>query len=181
MKLQVEELETISNGLKTALKYAKDARRVMALQGMYAESLVAKKLLENKHSVEFHSPPFDLSVDREKRMEVKCGKLWIWGAGASFGKGNQITENKFDFCVFVVIHADTYEPLKYFVFTLEELKECAAPRPDLTEPNTPCILFYYRDSKNLEESKAKGELVFEIEKELVDHPEKFENRWDKIS
>ena len=180
--MELRELEAMSEGLRIALKYSKDKYRFIALEGMYAESLVAMKLLENEYNVDFHGPQFDLLVDGKKQIEVKCGVLKTWGAGASFGMGKQITEDKFDYCVFVVLDRDKdYEPIKFFVFSREELKECGKHRPDLTEPNTPSILFYYKNAKDLEESEKKGELVFTIERELVYYPEKFEDKWDKIS
>ena len=180
--MELKELEAMLEGLRIALKYAKDRRRFAVLEGMYAESLVAMKLLMNKRIVEFHSPPFDLLVDGKKKIEVKCGKLWDYGAGASFGKGNQIRENKFDYCVFVIIDKDSFKPKKFFVFSIKELKECTTLRPKMTKPETPSILFYYKDFDEFEvESERTGEPVFNIEKKLHTHPEWFEDRWDKIS
>jgi len=168
-------------GLRIALEHAKDKRRFIVLEGMYAESLVARKLLENGRVVEFHAPHFDLLVDGKHRVEVKCGKLFEYSAGASFGKGNQIKEKKFDYCVFVIIDEDNYKPVKFFVFSANELEECATPRPKMTTPDTPSILFYYRDFEEFKaESERTGERIFDIERTLHARPEIFENRWDKI-
>jgi hypothetical protein len=114
--LRKEELKPMIDGLKIALKYARGVRFV-TIEGMYAESLVAQKLEENQRIVEFHGQPFDLKVDQRHRVEVKCGKLWNFGAGASFGNGKQIGEKKFDYCVFVIIDRDTFDPIKFFVFS----------------------------------------------------------------
>ena len=179
--MKMEELKAMSNGLKIALRYAKGKRRFVVLEGMYAESLVAQKLSENGRTVEFHGGRYDLEVDGRHRVEVKCGKLWEFGASASFGKGKQITGEWFDYCVFVIIDKETFHPLKFFVFSREELKECDTYRPEMTMKETPSILFYYRDFKEfVKESKRTGEPIFNIEKKLHRHPEEFQDRWDKI-
>jgi len=176
--LETQELEALIGGLRIALKYAKYGLRVGQLQGFYFESLVAKKLLENGHAVAFHEPPFDLLVDGNERIEVKSGKFGKEYASAEF-KGEQIKENKFDFCVFVIIHADSYEPMKFLVFSRGELEELfARPRSYTNFP--PCTLFYYNDIKYLEQYEKRGETVLQLERELVLHPEKFEDRWNKI-
>ena len=177
----MDELRAMSNALKIALKYAKGKARFVVIEGMYAESLVAQKLLENGRNVEFHGGKYDLEVDEKHRIEVKCGKLWKYGAGASFGTGKQITKEQFDYCVFVIIDKETFHSLKFFVFSREELKECATYRPEMTTKETPSILFYYRDFKEfVKESKRTGEPIFNIEKKLHHHPEEFQDRWDKI-
>jgi len=170
----------MSQGLKVALKYVKD-RRFVVLEGIYAESLVALKLLQNGHSVDLRAPQFDLLTDGKHRIEVKCGKLFEYGAGASFGKGDQITENKFDYAIFVIIDKEALEPRKFFVFTAKELKECAILRPKMTTSETPSILFYYRDFDEFKrESERTGEPIFNVEKRLHRHPELYGDRWDKI-
>ena len=179
--MKIEELKAMANGLKIALKYAKEKRRFVVIEGLYAETLVAQKLVKNGRIVEFHGGKFDLEVDEKHRIEVKCGKLWKFGAGASFGNGKQITDKKFDYCVFVIIDKETFDPIKFFVFSREELKECATHRPGMTMKETPSILFYYRDFKDfIEESEAIGEPIFNIEKKLHRHPEEFQDRWEKI-
>lgn len=170
----------MSQGLRIAMKYVKD-RRFITLEGIYAESLVAQKLLENGRNVIFHAPEFDLLIDKKSRIEVKCGKLYNYGAGASFGKGIQIVEKKFDYCVFVIIDQEDFKPKKFFIFKIDELEECAKLRPKLTTKETPSILFYYKDLKEFqEESRRTGEPILNIEISLLSHPELYENRWDKI-
>ena len=179
-KMELKEVKTMSDGLAIALKHFKD-RRFTTLQGTYAECLVAQKLLEKNHVVEFCSPQFDLLVDGKIRVEVKCGKFWEFGASASFGKGDQIRDKKFDYCVFVVIDRDVLEPRKFFVFSINELEECATKRPKMTMSETPSILFFYRDFSEFErESEKTDEPIFNIERKLHNNPELFENAWDKI-
>lgn len=179
--MEMDELRVMLNGLKMALRYAKGKRRFVVIEGMYAESLVAQKFMKNGRAVEFHGGRFDLEVDGKYRIEVKCGKLWEFGASASFGKGKQIAEEWFDYCVFVIIDGETFHPLKFFVFSRKELKECATYRPEITMKETPSILFYYRDFKEfVRKSETTGEPIFNIEKRLHHHPEKFQDRWDKI-
>ena len=179
--MKIEKLRAMSDGLKIALKYAKGKRRFVVIEGMYAESLVAQKLLENGRTVEFHGGKYDLKVDGEHRIEVKCGKLWDFGASASFGKGKQIKEEWFDYCVFVVIDSENFNPNRFFIFSREELEECATHRPQMTMNETPSILFYYRDFKEFEEeSEKKGEPIFKIERSLHNHTEEFQDKWDKI-
>ena len=178
--VELKEVKTMSEGLAIALNYFKD-RRCTTLQGTYAECLVAQKLLEKNHVVEICSPQFDLFVDGKIRVEVKCGKLWEFGASASFGKGDQIREKKFDYCVFVIIDQVTLEPRNFFVFTLSELEECATLRPKMTMKATPSILFFYRNFEEFKKtSEETGEPIFNIERKLYNNPELFENAWDKI-
>jgi hypothetical protein len=170
----------MSEGLRIAMKHSKSIR-FTTLEGMYAESLVAQKLLENGRNVVFHAPDFDLLVDGGLKIEVKCGLLYNYGAGASFNKGTQIIERKFDYCVFVVIDRENFKPEKFFIFTRKQLAECTKLRPRLTTKETPSILFYYKDLKEFQEDARKaGEPIFDIEIDLSLHPELYENRWDKI-
>jgi hypothetical protein len=61
------------------------------------------------------------------------------------------------------------------------VEECTLPRPKMTMKQTPSILFYYKDFKEFEkESRKTGEPIFKVEENLCNHPEQFENRWDKI-
>jgi len=50
-RLNVKELELMCEGLRIALKHAKDKRRFIVLEGMYAESLVTLKLFENGNTI----------------------------------------------------------------------------------------------------------------------------------
>jgi len=178
--LDKEELDLMAKGLKIALNNAKGVRFVI-IEGMYAEGLVAQKLVELGRTVEFHGQPFDLTVDKKHKVEVKCGKLWGFGASASFGDGKQIEKKKFDYCVFVIIDKETLDPLKFFVFSRSELEECKIHRPKMTMKETPSILFYYKNFQEFEkESKETGEPIFEVERYLHFHPEQFQDRWDKI-
>jgi len=179
-KLELKELETMSKGLAIALKYIKD-RRFTNLESAYGECLVAQKLVENNHVVEFKQPQFDLLVDGKIRVEVKCGELWDYGASASFGKGDQIREKKFNYCIFVIIDRVTFEPKNFFVFSINELEECTILRPKWTMPDTSSALFFYKDFMEFEkDSKEKGEPIFNIEKQLCDNPKLFDNQWNKI-
>lgn len=148
---------------------------------MYAESLVAQRLTEKGHTVEFHGPPFDLLVDEKHKVEVKSGKLWTLHASAKFGLGKQIRGKKFDYCVFVMIDRNSLEPLKFLVFSRQELEDCLTPRPRMGKKNNPCILFFYKKIEDLvEKAEKSGEPVLEIERKLHRTPEEFADRWDKI-
>jgi len=181
----MDEFKIMSDGLKIALKHAYvagDILKVRVIQGMYAESLVAEKLLEKGYTFKFHRRP-DLLVCGAYGVEVKCGKLFRHHASAKFGTGKQIREKEFSHCVWVIIDKDSLEPVKRFVFTVDELKECATPRPRMTGKykNIPCILFFYKNFEDLvKESEKAGEPIFDIEKKLHYHPKEFEERWDKI-
>jgi len=224
------ELKTIVDGLKKTLDYLIDYRRIREIKPLYIESLVALKLLEEGHKVEPFQRVFDILVDDKHRIEVKSGEMGRYCASASFGKGSQIRQNKFDYCVFVVlemrkaktickicgkevqpstvrgggrrkhlreahgIEASLSNYAQYFsyplgagrvreifVFSREELKECITPRPKMTEPETPCILFWFENFEDfLKYAVDTGEPIFEIEQKLHEHPENFRNRWDKI-
>ena len=228
--MEREELKTIVDGLEKTLDCLTDYRRIKVIKPMYIEVLVALKLLEEGHKVEPFQRVFDIFVDDKHRIEVKSGEMGRYSASASFGKGSQIRQNKFDYCVFVVLEMRKAKTMcklcgkevqpstvrgggrrkhlrkahgikatlsnyaqyfrypkqagkikEMFVFTREELKECVTPRPKMTEPETPCILFWFEDFEDfLKYAVDTGEPIFEIERELHEHPENFKNRWEKI-
>jgi len=97
------ELKTIVDCLEKTLDCLTDYRRIKVIKPMYIEVLVALKLLEEGHKVEPFQRVFDILVDDKHRIEVKSGEMGRYNAGASFGKGSQIRQNKFDYCVFVVL------------------------------------------------------------------------------
>ena len=117
--------------------------------------------------------------EKDIRIEVKTGKYSYGSYGASFGKGSQIKDEKFDYCVFVTYDKDGIG--EYLIFSREELTEVAEkPRRKYARyPKTnPCILFRYDTFTELE--KNLGEDALKIETELHTHPERFKNRWDKM-
>ena len=151
---------------------------------IYAEYLVALKLSQVGFSVQVvNRRSYDILLNGNVRIEVKTGKH-EYGvcAAASFSKGNQIRDKKFHYCIFV-----TYDRLRVkeiLVFSREELEEVALrPRgsPVVRYPKTnPCILLRY---DNLEDylNNMEGLEKLDIEVELHKHPERFLNRWDKIT
>lgn len=180
--MELKELKIMSEGLAIAMKYIKD-RRFTTLEGIYAECLVAQKLQENNHVVKFQSPQYDLLVDEKNRVEVKCGELWDFGASAHFSKGDQIQEKKFDYCIFVVIVRETFEPRNFFVFSIKELEECTVSRPKMAKKAKAksSVLFFYRNLREFEDkSQRTGEPIFNIERKLCNNPKLFDNAWDKI-
>jgi len=150
---------------------------------IYVEYWVANKLMKMGRDVEMISRrSYDLLLpEKNVRIEVKSGKFSGLNAAASFGKGKQIKNAEFDFCVFTTYDID-FRVKEAMVFAREELEEVAnKPRPHFAaHPTTnPCLLLRYNSLDDyLEDVKENDRL--EIEIDLHKHPEKYVNRWDKI-
>lgn len=155
------------------------------LRSKYAEYLVALELVKRKYDVQIlHEREIksaDIYIPKEEiRVEVKAGT-----SDASFGKGQQIKEKKFDYCVCVNFDENRFYTLEEFlVFKLEELAELAEnPRDkdDVAHPDTnPCVLFFYQNYDDYLDKEKGPKKKLEIEINLIKHPKKYKNRWDKI-
>jgi len=149
----------------------------------YAEYLVARELTKKGHNVELRKTTFstpDLIIkDIGKTVEVKSSMIdnEYWGCGASFGNGKSISENKFNYSVFVVFK--NYSPYKFFIFTLEELRELLNKKVGVFKNNPYALIWYETYEEYLREyPDAKDRLKLEIN--LHKHPEEYEDRWDRI-
>ncbi|NIO38691.1 hypothetical protein GTO27_13495, partial [Candidatus Bathyarchaeota archaeon] len=141
------------------------------------------KLAETGCEVEVvNRKSYDLLVNGNVRVEVKSGKYEDGYAAASFGKGGQIRDAKFDYCIFVSY--DGYEEREILVFTRDELREVANKprgRGVVRYPRTnPCILLRYDNMKDYYADIEQGERL-DIEVEIHKHPERFLDRLDKIT
>ena len=117
------------------------------------------------------------------KIEVKSGRRRYGCSAASFGKGKQIRNKEFDYCVFVTFLGNIVNEI--FIFTSEELNEVAErPRKALADykGTNPYMLLKF---DNLEEGEKVmrqfDEKLLNIEIELHKHPESFLNRWNKIT
>ena len=176
-------LSSIVSSFESTLEKFRSAdkgdNRIFAI---YAEYFVALKLTQQGFSAEVvNKKSYDVLLDYDVAIEVKTGKYEDGCAAASFGKGKQIEDVKFDYCIFL-----TYDKLRIretLIFSRKELEEVALkPRgsPVVRYPKTnPCILLRYDTLEeylhNLQESER-----LDIEQELHKHPQEFINRWDKI-
>ena len=150
---------------------------------IYVEYFVALKLAEAGCEVQVvNRRSYDILVNGKLRIEVKSGKYEDGCAVASFGKGDQIRDAKFDYCIFVSYDGSRVREI--LVFNREELKEVAnKPRRKtvVRYPKTnPCILLRYDNLWDYYVAVEQQEWL-EIEVELHKHPERFLNRWDKIT
>ena len=150
---------------------------------IYSEYWVANELMKIGHNVEvLNRRSFDLLIpEKNIRIDVKSGKFGGLNAGASFGKGSQIKESKFDYCVFTTYDVDL-QIKEAMVFTREELKDVAdKPRPQLAAHPTSnyCLLLRYESLEAYKQDVEKEDRL-NTEMQLHEHPEKFVNRWDKI-
>ncbi len=157
------------------------------LRSKYAEYLVALKLMEEnwepkltggrKGDIRILGP----AEYKGTVFEVKSGKINERGcSGASFGKGEQITNARFDYCVFVTFNK--HSPKDFFIFTHKELSELANKRrpENVGEPErNPCVLLKYSNLQEYEKH-VKIDNRLELEIELHTHPEKFMDRWNNI-
>jgi hypothetical protein len=181
--LKKKELLGIVTSLEKATKSFDVAgmtdTRIMPI---FVEYLVAMKLAELGFQVEVvNRRSYDILANGNVRIEVKSGKYEDGGAAASFGKGEQIKDAKFDYCVFATYSGPKIREI--LVFNKEELKEVAdKPRGKavVMYPKTnPCLLLRYENlSDYCREVEHNDQL--DIEVELHKHPERFLNRWDKI-
>ena len=76
------------------------------------------------------------------------------------------------------------EPAEYLVFTLDELKEVAEkklPYPITAYRNNPCVLFKYESLQEYERAFPNAKDRLNIEIRLHQHPNEFQNRWDKFA
>jgi len=150
----------------------------------YAEYLVAKKLTENKHEVEIlgergNNRSADIYLPKTgRRVEVKSSCFHDAGwADASFSDGNQIKENRFDYCVWVLFDEKIAKPKHFFVFKKDELEELKKIRKGAGRHKTNnCLLLLAPKLSDF----ADYVTPFNIEKKLITHRKQFENAWKKI-
>lgn len=114
---------------------------------------------------------------------MKSGKLVYRSSCASFGKGSQIKEGRFDYCVFVP-YDEKYRIKEILIFKRSELVE-VADKPCMNFarfPRTnPCILVRCDNYDNLKNRlEPYKEQILKIEEELHKHPERFKDAWNKI-
>jgi len=159
--MESKVLLKITKSLEDALKELTKLGIVDSrLRSKYAEYLVACELAKRGYKVQLlnerENKNADIYIaDKQKRVEVKSGKYDEDGwTDASFGKGNQISKNKFDYCVFVTFdESDESKVNEIFIFTREELKEVTKRRKGIAaHPETnPCLLLRCRDFKKFKE------------------------------
>jgi hypothetical protein len=150
---------------------------------IYIEYWVANELAKRGHTVEvMNRRKYDLLLPNENiRIEVKSGKYDGVGATASFYKGHQIKDARFDYCVFATYDID-YRIKEAMIFTREELLEVAEkPRPSFAaHPTTnPCLLLRYNNLKDYIQ-KVEVDKRLDIEIDLHKNPENYLNNWSKI-
>lgn len=161
------------------------------LRSKYAEYLVAHELAKRGHDVQLSNERENTNADiyiadKQKRVEVKSGKYNEEGRTyASFGKGGQISRNKFDYCVFVTFaESDESKVNEIFIFAREELEEVSKkPRKDIAahQETNFCLLLRCRNfneyKKYMETHKYKS---LKIEVKLHKDPKKWNLAWAKI-
>jgi len=180
----------ITNYLENTLKeLTKSGITDSKLRFKYAEYLVAYELAKRGHYVQLSNERENTNADiyiadKQKRVEVKSGKYDEDGwADASFGRGKQILENKFDYCVFVTFdESDESKVNEIFIFTKEELEEVAKPRKDISmHPKTnPCLLLRCLNFNEYEKEYIKTFKSLKIEVDLNKYPQKYDRAWAKI-
>ena len=186
--MNLNSLTKITKHLKNALhELQPDDLRDRDIRHRYAEYLVARILSQKGFSVQLLNKREDKNADiylphaKKKRVEVKssyAGDTGCWYA--SFGKGNQIKKDKFDYCVFVTFSKKSEE---IFVFTREELKEVATFRKGLAahEDTNPCLLMLAPTQKDFVKLVHDWQIkTFKIERTLNSSRKKFRNAWRKI-
>jgi len=159
----------------------------------YAEYHVAHELSKRGHHVTLLSERDVRSADiyikgtegTEKRIEVKSGKQeddrWAY---ASFGDGNQIKKDKFDYCVFIVFDGRKEGKIReIFAFTAKELHDLptASRNGYARHKSNQCLLSlatHYDDYADwVKKNKFRSP---PIEKQLNTHPKKYRKQWMKL-
>lgn len=192
--MEVNNLKKIVDSIKNVLKELSDYNlEDKKIREKYAEYLVAYELMKLGHYIQILNERDDRKADIyllniKKKVEVKSGKYGGWRdewTDASFGLGKQISNEKFDYCVFVTFNeSEEGKVEEILVFTRKELEEVANnPRKELAgHPKTnPCLLLRCRNSEKYKEYMEDNNYKqLEIEKDLNKYPEKYIQRWDKI-
>ncbi len=190
--MEVDALKRIRDSLKDALKELTRAEIVDSkLRSRYAEYLVAYKLAKKGHKVQLSNERDNKNadiylVDKRKRVEVKSGKYNDDGrTNASFGNGNQISGNKFDYCVFVTFDAYDESVVKeMFIFKKEELSGVVekSRKKVAKHPETnPCLLLRYKNFEDYTKYiKDKNLPELDIEIDFNRDPRKYDQVWNKI-
>jgi hypothetical protein len=185
-----ESLGRITGLLESALKELSDLSISDAkLRSIYAEWLVAYELAKRGHKVQLRNERENTNadiyiVDKKRRVEVKSGKYDDKGwTDASFGRGKQISEGKFDYSVFVTFSKeDDSKVEEMFIFTIGELKQIADPGRNVAifQKTNPCLLLRCKNLK-IYKDYIKDRKSVDVEDALNEHPEKYDRAWDKIN
>lgn len=163
------------------------------IMSRYMEYLVALRLRKEGHAVQIldcrERSGADIFLPKKGRedggirVEVKSGRWWHrrdlppW-CSASFGSGAQITEQKFDQCVFVPY--DDKGPREFLIFTKRDLKKVTRRRFAEFKTN-PCQLLRCQDYDDLKHIlKEWKDSMLDIERELHRHPARYRDQWKKI-
>ena len=171
LKIITSSLEKIENELNP------NGVEDSGLRSRYAEYFTALKISELGFDVqlleerEYRSA--DLYIpDLDKLIEVKSGYNC-----ASFGKGTQISKEKFDYCVFYPVINGWID--EAYILSIDELKELL-PRPELAEhPTNVYLLFFYDDYETYKNEVNLNDRI-KIEKSLHKNPDEYRNNWEKI-
>lgn len=190
--MNAKPLLRIRESLETALtEIARAGLKDRDIRHVYSEFRVASLLADRGHSVQVLGEREVRSADIylphiRKRVEVKSCKAYeedgqVDWAYASFAKGNQIKNDKFDYCVFVVFDRSSEKVRTTFVFTKDELKEVANIRENLVAAHQRDTNFCFLCcAPTLEAYQSWGVKPFRIERDLLRHPKKYLDAWDKI-
>jgi hypothetical protein len=172
----IEKLEAACKAIRNT---GYEDNRIMPI---YAEYWVANELINQGHELEIKNrSSFDILLTKNNlRIEVKSGKYDGDSASASFGKGTQITGNKFDYCIFVTYDLDLTlrEAMIFSRIDLIELPKKARLIARYPKTNG-CILLRYNSYEEYQKNIYDFDMP-QIEIDLHKHPEKYVNNWAKI-
>ena len=194
--LSLAQLREILRHMEAGLKLI-DLNRDRRLLYIWAEYFMALQIKERhpKWNVDvtggIRSPDVLCIKNGKKiRIQVKTGK-WqryefgsnvMYSADASFGKGTQIRNRRFDYLVFIVI--DGIEIREILIFSIDELQEIAPRLTWAGNPKTnPCLLSRMESIEDAEKWIKFYNItdsIYKIERDIIEHPEKYVGRWDKI-
>lgn len=158
------------------------------IMSRYLEYHVAYELARRGHRVQILGERDDKKADiylpnERIRVEVKSGKFVYGSSCASFGRGKQIKESRFDYCVFVPYDKNIVK--ESLIFSRDELIEVAdRPREKFARfrRTNPCLLVRCDSCNDLiSRLEPFGEGVLKIEEQVHKYPARFRDRWDKIS
>ncbi len=182
---QISELDAAIDSLRRAIAILNNNDwGSQPIGGKYGELLVAKQLWSSKpllgRSRKKRSADIYLQ-HLQKGIEVKWGIVyetpftwWGWG----FGSGNQIRRRKFDICVLLAGRKDG-TTAHQFVITTDEMQMLRPRAGGIPENRKSYFLLF---SEKWEEFKRFRRVPQnELEERINLHPDKFDNRWDKVS
>jgi len=182
-------MRTLIEEFEKHLRYCWSDRRLFEIWSEYNAALEIQKC-HPEWTVTVGNRSSDVLCEytnQKIKVEVKTGKwqTWTWdelkmtSADAVFSEYQIKNKNAFDFAVFY-IHEDYQKIREILVLNRKDLEEVRQRRGNRASKYFISRVESLEDLENWKKKYVPPELVFDLEKELVNHPELFKDKWEKI-